>query len=157
MHDHVVAGNPVDGRSHLVLVASLQRVDHPEHFGSITTGRGWIGQNQADGLLGIDDEHRADGESLARDGQRRLNTNWCIQTYDALGVNIGRVLVVKPGWNCQLGKAREGQHGRAHVVEVGYLAVFVTDDRELQIAPRNLVDVLDPSRVAVDGVCRDTN
>lgn len=55
---------------------------------------------------------------------------------DALAIHIGGVLVVK------------------HVVGVGDLALLVSDDWELEVAAGDLVDVLDPSFVRVDRVCR---
>jgi hypothetical protein len=75
----VVTGNPIDWGGDPVLVASLQRVEHAENFGGVAAGRGGIGQDQADRLLGVDDEDGTDGES------------------NALGVDIGGILVVNPG------------------------------------------------------------
>lgn len=46
---------------------------------------------------------------------------------------------------------------RLHVVGVGNLALLVTDDGEVQVAAADLVDVLDPAIVAVDGVGRKAN
>lgn len=37
------------------------------------------------------------------------------------------------------------------------MTFLITDDWELEVAARNLVDVLDPSSVALNGVCRETN
>lgn len=76
--DDVVTGNPVDRGGDLVLVAGLERVDDAEHLGGVAAGRGGVGEDGADGLLGVDDEDGADGEG------------------DALGVDVGGVLVVKP-------------------------------------------------------------
>ena len=39
-----------------------------------------------------------------------------------------------------------------HVIEEGNLALLVTNDWEFQIAPGDLVDILDPSSVAFDRV-----
>ena len=39
-----------------------------------------------------------------------------------------------------------------HVVEVGYLAGFVPDDREAEAGAGDLINVLDPAVMAVDGV-----
>lgn len=61
-----------------MLVARLQRVDDAEHLGRVAARRGGVGQDEADGLLRVDDEDRADGEG------------------NALGVDVGRVLVVQP-------------------------------------------------------------
>lgn len=59
-----------------MLIARLQRVDASQHLGGVTAGGGRVRQDQADGLLGVDDEDGADGEG------------------DALGVDVGGVLVV---------------------------------------------------------------
>lgn len=44
-----------------------------------------------------------------------------------------------------------------HVVGKGNLAVLVTDDREGQLAARDLVDVLDPATMALDRVGGETD
>jgi hypothetical protein len=74
MHDHVVARNPVDRSCHLVLVTGLQRIDDAKDFSGVAAGRSWVGEDEADGLLGVDDEDGADGEGLARESQWRSNT-----------------------------------------------------------------------------------
>lgn len=61
-----------------MLVASLERVDDSEDLGGVATSRSWVREDGADGLLGVDDEDGADGES------------------NALGVDVGGVLVVNP-------------------------------------------------------------
>lgn len=76
--DHVVTGDPVDRGCDLVLVAGLQRVDDTEDLDAVATSRGRVGQDSADGLLGVDNEDGADGER------------------DALLVDVGSVLVVEP-------------------------------------------------------------
>jgi len=43
-----------------------------------------------------------------------------------------------------------------HVVEVGHLALLVADDGEVDLRPRNLLDVLDPALMAADRVGRET-
>lgn len=85
MDDDVVAGHPVDGRRDLVLVARLQRVDDAQHLGRVAARRRRVRQDEPDRLLGVDDEHRADGEG------------------DALLVDVGGVLVVDPVWG-RIGK-----------------------------------------------------
>ena len=70
--------NPVDRGGDAVLVASLERVDNAQNLGGVTASAGRVREDGADGLLGVDDEDRADGES------------------SALGINIGGILVVDP-------------------------------------------------------------
>jgi len=76
--DNVVSWDPVDGGGDAVLVAGLEGVDDAENLGGVAAGGGRVGEDEADGLLGVDDEDGADGEC------------------DALGVNVGGILVVKP-------------------------------------------------------------
>lgn len=78
MDNHIVTRHPVDGGGNLVLVARLQRVDDAQDLGRVATGGSRVGQDGADGLLGVDDEDGADGEG------------------DALFVDVGGVLVVEP-------------------------------------------------------------
>lgn len=44
-----------------------------------------------------------------------------------------------------------------HVVRIGDLPLLVANDGELQVAARDLVDVLNPAIVAVDGVCGESD
>ena len=67
-----------------MLVASLERVDNAQDLGGVTASAGRVRENGADGLLGVDDEDGADGEG------------------NALGVNVGGILVVNPSIVCQL-------------------------------------------------------
>ena len=62
-----------------MLVASLERVDNPQDFSSVTASASWVGKDGANGLLRVDDEDAADGER------------------DPLLVDVGGVLVVNPG------------------------------------------------------------
>lgn len=78
MHNHIISWNPVDGGGDAVLVTSLKGVYNTEHLGGIAAGRGGVGEDQADGLLGVDDEDRSDGEG------------------NSLSINIGGILVVQP-------------------------------------------------------------
>jgi len=78
----------VNRRGDLVLVRRLERVDDTEDFCGVAAGRGRVGEDGADLLVGVDDEDGADGEG------------------DALLVDVGRVLVVDPvvgqGVSCAL-------------------------------------------------------
>lgn len=82
--DDVVAGDPVDGGGDAVLVARLEGVDDAEDLGGVAAGGGGVRKDGADLLGGVDDEDGADGEG------------------NALGVDVRGVLVVKPGWVCQV-------------------------------------------------------
>lgn len=44
-----------------------------------------------------------------------------------------------------------------HVIRIRHLALLVANDGEPQVRSANLVDVFDPSGVAVDGVCGQAN
>lgn len=44
-----------------------------------------------------------------------------------------------------------------HVVKVGNLALLVANDWKLEVGAGDLIDVLDPSSVAVDSVCGQTD
>ena len=113
--------HPVNRRGNLVLVASLQRVDDAQNLGGVATSGSRVAQDCADGLLGVDDEDGADGEG------------------DALGVDVGRILVVE------------------HVVGQRNLTLLVSDDGELERGVADLVDVVDPGAMAVDCVCGETD
>jgi hypothetical protein len=76
--NHIVARDPVDWSGNTVLVAGLKRVNNTEDLGGVTAGGSRVGEDETDSLLWVDDEDRADGES------------------NALGVDVGGVLVVKP-------------------------------------------------------------
>jgi len=52
-------------------------VDDPQNFVKVATGGGRVRNGQTDDLLGIDNEHRSDGEG------------------NALGIDIGGILVVQ--------------------------------------------------------------
>ena len=64
--DHVLTRNPIDRCRHFVLIAGLQRIDHPKNLGGIATGRCGVGENEADGLLRVDDENGTDGKGLSK-------------------------------------------------------------------------------------------
>ena len=58
----IVTGNPVYRGGDLVLVTSLEGVDDAEDLCRVATGRGRVAEDEADCLLGVDDEDGADGE-----------------------------------------------------------------------------------------------
>jgi hypothetical protein len=60
-----------------MLVTSLEGVHHTEDLGGVTTGRGRVGQDETDGLLGVDDKDGPDSKGYS------------------LGVYVGGVLVVE--------------------------------------------------------------
>jgi hypothetical protein len=45
----------------------------------------------------------------------------------------------------------------SHVVEVCNFALFVTNDREVQVAAGDLIDILDPSSMRLNGVGRQAD
>ena len=61
-----------------MLVTGLEGVDNTEHFGGIAAGGCGVGEDETDGLLGVDDEYGSDGES------------------NSLSIDVGGVLVVQP-------------------------------------------------------------
>jgi hypothetical protein len=79
MDDDVLTRDPVDGCGDSVLVAGLQGVDDAQDLGGVAAGGGWVGEDGADGLLGVDDEDGADGKG------------------DALLIDVGGILLVDPG------------------------------------------------------------
>ena len=69
---------PVDWSRDLVLVTSLERIDHTEDFGGVATSASWVGEHEADCLLRVDHEHAADGEG------------------DAFLIYVGGILMIDP-------------------------------------------------------------
>ena len=69
---------PVDGCGDPVLITSLQRVHDAQNLGGVATSGGGVVEDSADRLLRVNDEDGADRER------------------NALGVDVGGVLVVKP-------------------------------------------------------------
>src|SRR5207237_130173 len=53
--DNILPGQPVDRGGYLVLCSQLQRVNHPQHFIEIPTGRHWVHKYQLDLLVWPDD------------------------------------------------------------------------------------------------------
>ena len=68
---------PIDRCRDFVLIARDQAIHNPQHLCRIPAGTRWIAHDQADGLLRINDEDRAN---------RKRNP---------LAVDVGCVLVVK--------------------------------------------------------------
>ena len=61
-------------------------------------------------------------------------------------------MVVKP-IRCQFGELGTGKIDfYLHIIEVGDFSLLITYDWEAQLAARDLVDILDPSSVRLDGV-----
>lgn len=99
VHDHVVTWNPVDWGSDAVLVASLEGVNNAENLGSVATGRCWVGEDETDGLLGVNYE-----DCLGMLAELRMNGIPAKPTgadgeSNALLVNVGGVLLVDPGYH----------------------------------------------------------
>jgi len=119
--DNIITWNPVDWGGDSVLVTGLQAVNDTEDFGRVSAGGGWVGENETDGLLGVDDEYGANGES------------------DSLRVDVGGILVVN------------------HIVGQSDLPFFITNDWEGEVAAGDLIDILDPSSVGLNGVGGETD
>jgi hypothetical protein len=143
----IVTGDPVDGGGDAVLVAGLEGVDDAEDLGGVAAGGGRVGEDGADLLVGVDEEDGADGEG------------------NALLVDIGGVLVVDP----VVGGSAKGRHStymkgwaraprrNLHVVGEGDLALLVANDGEGNLAAGDLLNVVDPAIVGVDGVGGQAN
>ena len=99
MDNHIITGDPVDRGGDTVLVAGLERVDDAQNLSGVAASGSRVGEDETDGLLGVNDEDRADGER------------------NALGVNVGGVLVVQPVQLGQLGGSGNGckRAGWAHM------------------------------------------
>ena len=137
-----LTGNPVDRGGDAVLVTSLERVDNAQNLGGVAASAGRVREDGADGLLGVDDEDRADGES------------------NALGVNVGGILVVDPSVVVSLSSLDHSTTSPAphlHVVGKSDLPLLVTNDGEAQLGAGDLIDVLDPAAVALNSVCAQTD
>lgn len=78
MDNDIITWDPVDGGGDLVLVTGLEGLDDTEDLGAVAAGGGGVGEDAADGLLGVDEEDGADGEG------------------NALLIDVGGVLVVDP-------------------------------------------------------------
>ncbi|KAI6755403.1 hypothetical protein HG531_004509 [Fusarium graminearum] len=61
----VLTRDPVDRGGDAVLVTGLEGVDDAEDLGGVAAGGGRVGEDGADGLLGVDDEDGSDGEGNA--------------------------------------------------------------------------------------------
>ncbi len=138
MDNHIITRDPVDGCSDAVLIAGLERVDDAEDLSRVATSGSGVRQDQSDCLLRIDDVDGPDGES------------------DALGVDVGGVLVVEPVSGVSWGSARR-QFLCLHVIEIGNFTFLVPNDWKGQLATSNLIDIFDPSSMRLDGVCGETN
>ena len=73
MNNNIFTGLPVNWRGNLVLVTGLQGVDDAQDLLGIAASRSWVGEDGADGLLGIDDKDGADSESLKSHDNRDSN------------------------------------------------------------------------------------
>lgn len=139
MHDNVVATGPVDRGRDAVLVAELERVDDAQDLGRVAAGRGWVGEDGADGLFRIDDEDAADGKG------------------NALAVDVCGVLVVDPVVRSMKLALASTQYHDLHVIFERYLALLVANNGKAKGAAIDLVDVLDPTTMALDGIRRQAD
>lgn len=104
-----------------MLVTGLQRVHHAQNLSGVAASRGRVREDEADGLLGVNDEHASDGER------------------DSLLVDVRGILVVQ------------------HVIGVCDLPLLVANDGKPQVGVGELIDILDPPAVRLNGVCGKTN
>jgi hypothetical protein len=63
VNDNIITGNPVDWSRNTVLVPGLEGIDNSEDFGGVTSSGCGVGEDEADGLFGVDDEDGTDRES----------------------------------------------------------------------------------------------
>jgi len=77
VNDNIITGDPIDWGGNTVLVAGLEGIDNSENLGGVASSGSGVGKDEADGLLGVDDEDGTDSES------------------NTLGINVGGVLVVE--------------------------------------------------------------
>jgi len=77
VNNNIVTRDPVDRSGDAMLVTSLERVDDTKNLSGVSASRGGVREDEANCLLGINDENGSDSER------------------NALGVDIGGVLVVK--------------------------------------------------------------
>jgi hypothetical protein len=119
-----------------VLVASLEGVDNAQNLSSVAASAGGVGEDSADGLLGVDNEDGADGES------------------NTLGVDVGSILVVDPVAIVSFHRMKlVCSLPHLHVVGKSDLPLLVANDGEAKLGPGDLIDVLDPATVALNSVC----
>jgi hypothetical protein len=78
MDDNIITRIPINGCRNAILIRCLQGVNDAKQFGGVAACGGGIGEDEADGFLGVNNEDGADGEG------------------DTAGVNVGGVLVVEP-------------------------------------------------------------
>ena len=78
MDNDIVTRTPVDRCSNTMLVGQLEGVHHSQKFRSVSTGRGWVGEDKTDSLFGVDNEYRADSKG------------------HAFTVHVRGILVIKP-------------------------------------------------------------
>ena len=61
-HNDILTRGPIHRSSDLVLGRNLQRVDHSQELIDVPSRRSRVREDEADDLLGVDDEYRTDGE-----------------------------------------------------------------------------------------------
>jgi len=139
VNNHVLTRNPVDGGGDATdtSVSILQCLGLNQNSPVFVTGLERV--NDTEDLSGV----ASSGCGVGHDKTDSLlgvdDEDGADGECDSLRVDVAHVLVVN------------------HVVGVGDLALLIADDGEGQAAPRDLVDVLDPAHVRVDGVGRETD
>ena len=89
-HNNVIANRPVDRRNDTLLVTSLKRINHPQHFCRVATSASRVVHLESDLLGGVDDEDGADseGNSLLLDVVKVILRDHVVEESD-LAVGVG--------------------------------------------------------------------
>lgn len=143
MDNDIVTLLPVTGSGDLVLVAQLERVDDAQDFIKVTAGGCGVCDNQADSLLGINDEDRSNSER------------------NTLGIDIGGILdgflrVSFLYFNI-LTRTASAHLVIQHVIKLRDLTISISDDRELEVNTADVVDIGNPLSVFFETVGRQAN
>jgi hypothetical protein len=64
VNNDILSWHPVNWSGDLVFVASDERVDNAENLCRVATSGSWVGENETNGLLWVDDEDGTDCECL---------------------------------------------------------------------------------------------
>ena len=146
-HNDILTRGPIHRSSDLVLGRNLQRVDHSQELIDVPPRRSRVREDEADDLLGVDDEYRTDGEG------------------ESEGVDVGGVESVEHvvlGGDFAVLVADDGElQSTASRTRPSSVEVQVRSRDYLythrQAGPRDLIDILDPLVVTGDVVGTQTD